>query len=38
LAKNLSTAFGDLSDEQMSIAVSIAATSESIEEFSQRMQ
>lgn len=38
LAKQLSTAFGELSDEQMSIAVSIAATSESIEEFSEKMQ
>jgi hypothetical protein len=38
LAKNLSAAFGDLSDKEMAIAVNIAATSDSIEDFSNKMQ
>ena len=36
--KFMSDAFGDLSDQELEIAVAVAATSESLEDFTQQLQ
>lgn len=38
IAKNLTNTFGEMSDEELEIAVAIAVDADSIEEFSQQMQ